>query len=112
VVQQSTTKLTLVTLGNPVVSFFEIDFRSYVCVDIIHRILTYYFGLDVFHVMGITDVDEKIIVKANLEEKPISSITNYYESEFLKEMNQLNVISKLLIADSAGSISKCNYESD
>ena len=38
--------------------------RNYVSTDIVRRILTDYFGFDVRFVMNITDVDDKIIVKA------------------------------------------------
>jgi len=38
--------------------------RNYVTFDIIRRILEDYFGYDVFSVMNITDVDDKIILKA------------------------------------------------
>ena len=38
--------------------------RNYVSTDIIRRILLFYFKLDVNFVMNITDVDDKIIVKA------------------------------------------------
>jgi cysteinyl-tRNA synthetase len=39
-------------------------FRNYVTFDIIRRILSDYFGYEVFSVMNITDVDDKIILKA------------------------------------------------
>ncbi|KAH8664226.1 tRNA synthetase class I catalytic domain-containing protein [Xylariales sp. PMI_506] len=38
--------------------------RNYVSTDIIRRILLHYFGYDVKFVMNITDVDDKIIIKA------------------------------------------------
>lgn len=40
-------------------------FRSYVRFDIIRRILTKVFGKEVVMVMGITDIDDKIIKRAN-----------------------------------------------
>jgi len=39
-------------------------FRNYVTFDVIRRILSDYFHYDVFYVMNITDVDDKIIVRA------------------------------------------------
>lgn len=38
--------------------------RNYVSTDIIRRIMSHYFGFDVNFVMNITDVDDKIIIKA------------------------------------------------
>lgn len=38
--------------------------RSYISFDILRRVLTDYFGYDVFYVMNITDVDDKIIKRA------------------------------------------------
>ncbi|CAI7915318.1 unnamed protein product [Closterium sp. NIES-53] len=38
--------------------------RTYLSFDIIRRILEDYFGYDVFYVMNVTDVDDKIIVRA------------------------------------------------
>ena len=38
--------------------------RSYISFDIIRRVLTNYFGYDVFYVMNITDIDDKIIKRA------------------------------------------------
>ena len=38
--------------------------RTYVCFDIIKRIMTDYFGYNIKLVMNITDIDDKIIRKA------------------------------------------------
>ncbi|KAF6212400.1 hypothetical protein GE061_012922 [Apolygus lucorum] len=38
--------------------------RSYISFDILRRVLSEYFGYDVFYVMNITDIDDKIIKKA------------------------------------------------
>ncbi|XP_003743752.1 cysteine--tRNA ligase, cytoplasmic [Galendromus occidentalis] len=38
--------------------------RSYISFDIIRRVLSSYFGYDVFYVMNITDIDDKIIRRA------------------------------------------------
>lgn len=40
-------------------------FSSYVRFDIIRRILTNIAGIDVVQIMGVTDIDDKIILKAN-----------------------------------------------
>merc|ERR1719384_2391752 len=35
--------------------------RTYLSFDILRRVMTNYFGYDVFYVMNITDIDDKII---------------------------------------------------
>lgn len=40
--------------------------RSYIGFDIVRRILEDYFGFNVTYVINVTDVDDKIIKKANL----------------------------------------------
>lgn len=39
-------------------------FRSYITFDILRRVLSDYFGYDIFYVMNITDIDDKIIKRA------------------------------------------------
>ncbi|XP_050407955.1 cysteine--tRNA ligase, cytoplasmic [Patella vulgata] len=41
--------------------------RSYISFDILRRVIADYFGYDVFYCMNITDIDDKIIVKARCE---------------------------------------------
>jgi cysteinyl-tRNA synthetase len=38
--------------------------RTYVAFDVIRRILSDYFGYDIFCVMNVTDIDDKIILRA------------------------------------------------
>jgi len=38
--------------------------RNYVSTDILRRIMIHYFGYDVYFVMNITDIDDKIIIRA------------------------------------------------
>ena len=47
-----------------------LSFSSYVRFDIIRRILTRVFGCSVVMVMGVTDVDDKIIKRANEVSEP------------------------------------------
>ncbi|KAG2377455.1 hypothetical protein C9374_009366 [Naegleria lovaniensis] len=65
--------------------------RNYVCLDVIYRILTNYFQYQVYYVMGITDVDDKILKRAaELHKKP-SEISLKYERDFITDMKRLNV---------------------
>ena len=65
--------------------------RTYLAFDIIHRILRDYFGYNVRLVMNITDIDDKIIRKANEAGQPFDSISRKFENEFLEDMGKLNV---------------------
>ena len=38
-------------------------FRSYITFDILRRVLSDYFNYDIFYVMNITDVDDKVCDK-------------------------------------------------
>ncbi|XP_056411734.1 probable cysteine--tRNA ligase, mitochondrial isoform X4 [Hyla sarda] len=65
---------------------------SYVRFDIIRRIMTLYFGIDVVMVMVITDIDDKIIRRANeLNVSPVS-LARTYEQEFKQDMMALKVL--------------------
>lgn len=94
--------------------------RTYVSIDIMQRILSDYFRVDVVHVMGkqvkymrlyffraisssswflsffpspkgMTDVDDKIINRATKESKSITEIAQRFERDFLEDMDQLKV---------------------
>lgn len=65
---------------------------NYVRFDIVRRILSEYFGYDVIVQMNITDVDDKIIRKANERQEPFSEISQFYEREFLEDMEALNIL--------------------
>jgi len=78
--------------------------RTYVCTDIIRRILTDYFGYTVNFAMGLTDVDDKIIKKAMLMKDTntndtttictnddINKLSRKYECDFFTDLDRLNV---------------------
>lgn len=80
--------------------------RTYVATDIIRRILTDYFHEDVQFAMGLTDVDDKIIKKfnekkneillkynnnINLSNENFLNLARFYENEFFKDLDDLNV---------------------
>ncbi|EEA05717.1 cysteinyl-tRNA synthetase, putative [Cryptosporidium muris RN66] len=66
--------------------------RTYVTFDIVRRILEDYFGYDVYMVMNITDIDDKII-KRSIEQKRDNflDLAREYEKEFFDDMHALNV---------------------
>ncbi|KAF7683335.1 Cysteine--tRNA ligase [Astathelohania contejeani] len=70
--------------------------RTYVCFDVIRRVLEEYFGYDVIYAMNITDIDDKIIKKAQeLQHDDLALaarfITQKYEREFFEDMKTLGV---------------------
>lgn len=50
-----------------------------------------YFRYDLHYCMNITDIDDKIIKKANEESKPFEEIARHFEEDFLDDMRILNV---------------------
>ncbi|CAH1402002.1 unnamed protein product [Nezara viridula] len=65
---------------------------SFMHFDIIRRIMEHYFGLNVIMVMNITDIDDKIINKANELQQPCQRISHHYEKEFFEDMHKLNIL--------------------
>ncbi|XP_012280129.1 cysteine--tRNA ligase, cytoplasmic [Orussus abietinus] len=57
--------------------------RSYICFDILRRILNDYFGYDVLYVMNITDIDDKIIKRAR---------QNYLYEKYLEQNLSLDKV--------------------
>ncbi|GAB1292982.1 Probable cysteine--tRNA ligase, mitochondrial [Apodemus speciosus] len=65
---------------------------SYVRFDIIRRILTRVFGCNVVMAMSITDVDDKIIKRANEMNVSPASLASRFEEEFKQDMAALKVL--------------------
>lgn len=68
--------------------------RTYVCLDMIRRILTDYFRIPVMWAMNITDIDDKIINDFNSKKTGFNTVFEYSknrENAFFKDMDSLNV---------------------
>ncbi|NXI14495.1 SYCM protein, partial [Irena cyanogastra] len=65
---------------------------SYVRFDIIRRIMTRFFGIEVIMVMGITDIDDKIIKRANEMNISPVALARIYEADFKEDMAALKVL--------------------
>ncbi|NXR65315.1 SYCM protein, partial [Rhadina sibilatrix] len=65
---------------------------SYVRFDIIRRIMTRFFGIEVLMVMGITDIDDKIIKRANEMNMSPVALARIYEEDFKQDMAALKVL--------------------
>jgi cysteinyl-tRNA synthetase len=59
--------------------------------DILRRYLEYS-GFKVIHVSNITDIDDKIIQRANQENKLTSEIASFFEAKWFEDMEKLNVL--------------------
>jgi len=64
--------------------------RAYVVFDIVRRYLEYS-GLKVNYIQNITDIDDKIIKRANELKIPIQELTNKYINSYFEVMDKLNV---------------------
>ena len=65
--------------------------RTYLSQDLIRRILTDYFGYNVFLCMNITDIDDKIIQRANEGKRDFTEFSRHYEALFFEDMKKLNI---------------------
>eukprot|EP00941_MAST-03F_sp_MAST-3F-sp1_P002967 g2967.t1 len=65
--------------------------RTYVCFDVMRRILSDHFRLPVMTAMGITDVDNKIVIRARERKISAAKLAREFEQEFLQDMKSLGV---------------------
>lgn len=65
--------------------------RNYVCLDIILRILEDHFKYNIIHVLGMTDVDDKIIIRANELGVSPRELAMKFENDFFNDMRSLHI---------------------
>ena len=66
------------------------NFRTFIMGDVVRRWLEYR-GHDVFHVMNITDIDDKTIRDSGKEGVPLKEFTDRYTESFLRGLDLLNI---------------------
>ncbi|HLC74796.1 MAG TPA: cysteine--tRNA ligase [Candidatus Nanoarchaeia archaeon] len=66
--------------------------KSYIQFDVIVKYLRWR-GFDVRYVQNITDIDDKIINRANEEKRKWDELALFFEKTYLEDMRQLNVTS-------------------
>ncbi len=77
--------------GPTVYDYFHIgNARSFVMADIVRKYFEYK-GYNVKFVMNLTDVDDKIIKKANEEKRKPNDLTNDYIHAFFEDINKLKI---------------------
>eukprot|EP01043_Picozoa_sp_COSAG02_P041671 COSAG02_NODE_3475_length_6681_cov_3.408235_1_plen_619_part_00 len=65
--------------------------RNYVCLDILHRVLTDHYGVPVLQVINITDIDDKIIMRAAEKGLSVGALSRHWEREFQRDLAMLGV---------------------
>jgi len=67
------------------------NFRTFLFEDLLKRFLIFK-GYEVYHVMNITDVDDKTIKRANTEGMTINELTLRYTKEFMNDIKALKIL--------------------
>ena len=84
-------KIRMYLCGPTVYDYFHIgNARPFIIYDVFRRYLMYR-GYDVKFVMNITDVDDKIIKKANEENVPATKIAEKYTTAFFEDIQKLGI---------------------
>jgi len=87
-----TGEVGLYTCGPTVYDYVHFgNWRTFVFEDVLERALGSN-GLNVYRVMNITDIEDKIIKKANEEKVDFKEITKKYEKAFFDDLVKLNII--------------------
>jgi cysteinyl-tRNA synthetase len=63
---------------------------SYIIFDIVRRYLEFH-GFKVKHVQNYTDIEDKLIMRANAQGVPVSQLAARYIEEFDQEMREMNI---------------------
>ncbi|KON33444.1 MAG: cysteinyl-tRNA synthetase [miscellaneous Crenarchaeota group-6 archaeon AD8-1] len=84
-------KIRMYTCGPTVYDYAHIgNFRAFIFEDLVKRWLEY-LGFEVFHVMNITDVDDKTIKRSKKQKISFKKFTNFYTKAFFEDLESLNI---------------------
>jgi cysteinyl-tRNA synthetase len=91
---QNPDQVTMYTCGPTVYDYAHVgNFRAFLTYDLLKRALLYLGYKTVLHVLNLTDVDDKIINRANqLQLGSTLELTRKYEALFLQDLNRLNIL--------------------
>ncbi|MBP9711818.1 MAG: cysteine--tRNA ligase [Candidatus Pacebacteria bacterium] len=67
------------------------NYRAYVFADTLKRVLSYN-GYNVKHIMNLTDIDDKTIRESQRERKSLKEFTEFYSTEFFKDIESLHIL--------------------
>ena len=65
--------------------------KTYLCFDILRKIMERHFGYEVNLVMNITNIDDKIIAASNEQGIDYFTFANKWEKDFFEDMSQLGI---------------------
>lgn len=81
--------IKMYTCGPTVYNFAHIgNFRTYVFEDVLRRTIKF-FGMEIFHVMNLTDVDDKTIRGAIQNHQTLDDFTAIYKKAFFEDLDEL-----------------------
>ncbi len=84
--------VTMYMCGPTIYDFFHIgNGRTFVMADIIRRYLEYK-NYDVKYVMNLTDVDDKLITKANEENSSLEKVGEKFAGAFFEDIQKLGIL--------------------
>ena len=84
-------KVGLYTCGPTVYNYAHIgNFRAYIFEDLLKRALRYC-GMNVYHVMNLTDVDDKTIRDSRKAELSLETFTKKYKDAFVEDVDTLRI---------------------
>lgn len=91
-VPRETGKVSMYVCGMTVQDYPHVGHaRCYITFDMVKRFLTY-LGYNVTHIQNYTDIDDKIIAKANVESLSAEEVAEKYKKAFEEDMNALGII--------------------
>jgi cysteinyl-tRNA synthetase len=67
------------------------NFRTFVCLDVLRRVLKYHCGFAMRHVMNFTDVDDRTIAGAEKAGMPLREYTDQYIAAFREDARTLGL---------------------
>jgi len=84
-------KIGLYTCGPTVYNYAHIgNFRAYMFEDLLKRTLKYC-GYNVYHIMNLTDVDDKTIRDSQIAKLPLTQFTDKFIKSFYQDVETLNI---------------------
>lgn len=85
-------KVRMYVCGPTVYNYIHIgNARTFMSFDVIRRYFTWR-GFEVTYVSNVTDVDDKIIARANEEGRPAAEVAAEYTRAFIEDMHAINVL--------------------
>lgn len=90
---QNPDQVTMYTCGPTVYDYAHVgNFRAFLTYDLLKRALYYLGYKNIIHVLNLTDVDDKIIKRANELNVSVKELTTKYEACFLQDLERLGIL--------------------